>query len=879
MIQYIKIAFTFIFIVGFFQIAQSQVETVKYHLRYNENRCLWEICLVIEKGSATRVLDRAQFNSQISVVIPSTSDFVIEELVMPLQANQNYNGVRPLTWFINNKVVAPQSQIESTFLGIAPVLNPTSFYNNLAEGDTIVLFRASISNLTNCGKEVRFYENGVDPSSEADGMNGGDFSNGFTLGSITQKYRGNIASKLPSAPIITNIQTDCSAGLSISVQNTPLNCHGATSYQWVGPAQFSSNEKNVNIPNANSANNGEYTLHVSDILGCKDTLKIKAQSAPNAGVDGYINCIENGITTLSTLDEGFWRLLHNESIGTAEIVSPQDKVSFVRNFSRTGWYTFERVGETCSDKVRIFVDDKCSCNFDVEIESLSGYEFCGSIENVLLTGDPIPSGKYKWIYKKNNGDYKLAPGLDNQKDFNIIGLGEGQHSFKRINFSEDLSCADTTYAIVLAIKPRINIDEGLKITPCFETDRVQINATGIGSWKLGGNSAGTLNISNPYSTTTEIYNFSAPGLYFMIYTNEICSDTITIDAKPLCGCAVADVAENINLCPDDNLIIHGSCVTGSWTILNNPMGISIDSVKNGDAYISVDRLLAPKSFDALFTVDLGSIILKDTTTITQRPKPIISIGWDFDYCRGSDKVIVTSSGANSNYLWSNGDTNRYTLVSPEVTTHLWLKASNEFGCFNTDTILISVHEKPKGQIQAVYTVNEGEKLVINAGFWTDAVHYEWTGPNGFYSTKKNLVFENAKVEHAGVYTLAVVSQFDCYAYITTRVEVMPSNFDLLKGGESNSDKAPQPIRSRSHDSRISLSPNPAVHHVNVTHDFGVQKIELMSIKGQKLLDVIPTLVEQNSTIIDISGIDSGLYLITCYYHDYIDAKKLLIIRE
>ena len=36
-----------------------------------------------------------------------------------------------------------------------------------------------------------FYRNGIDPDSSADGMEGGDFSNGFTMGGIAQLYQAN----------------------------------------------------------------------------------------------------------------------------------------------------------------------------------------------------------------------------------------------------------------------------------------------------------------------------------------------------------------------------------------------------------------------------------------------------------------------------------------------------------------------------------------------------------------------------------------------------------------------------------------------------------------------------------------------------------------
>jgi hypothetical protein len=52
-----------------------------------------------------------------------------------------------------------------------------------------------------CANNIRLYINGLDPNSEAPGMGGGDFNNGFTMGSANQIYQGNISTNIASIPI------------------------------------------------------------------------------------------------------------------------------------------------------------------------------------------------------------------------------------------------------------------------------------------------------------------------------------------------------------------------------------------------------------------------------------------------------------------------------------------------------------------------------------------------------------------------------------------------------------------------------------------------------------------------------------------------------
>ncbi len=753
-------------------IASAQVDKVKYHLRYNEAVCLWEMCLVIEEGAATAPIHRAQFNSQISIVVPTGSIFTIEKSFMPLQANQNYTGTKPLTWFVNNFLSSPQSQPQSDFIGIAPVLNPTSFFNNIKAKDTIMLFRASISGLSKCSEGVRIYENGKDPDSSAPGMNGGDFSNGYTMGSLDQKYSGNVKTKGPSLPIVKNLMTDCSNGLSISFTTSLLPCHGSNTFLWKGPNGFTTTNQNVSIPNATNANNGEYTLYIADNLGCKDTVSVVANAAPNAGADSYVRCYTSGVGVLQSSTPGEWQILSAESAGTAIIVDVDGLNSEVRSFSAKGFYTFERDNGQCADKVKIYVDDVCNCSAGNIISTVESTEFCGKAEDVKLEGGQLAGDDYLWIYKFNSGNFRLAPGANIFQDYTTLALGKGDHTFRRIYTNQNGTCADTSQAIIITVKDEIST-QGDTVLQCYKDATVNLKAFGDGYWVVNSENPGLLNLSNYLDRNAVVSQFSQPGIYKLIWTNDFCSDTVVIDAKPWCGCFEAKVDESKNLCQGDKIVLNGSCSNGKWDLLGVTTNVAkIDSVVNGNAYLTFDWKTIPNTFKAIFNVEFGPLVLSDTMTLYKRISPNLELGENFDYCRGSEDVIISTAGATNGYLWSNGATSRYILVSPEVTTKYGVIARNDFGCKGYDTVTVFVHEKPKGQLPSSIKMKVGEKLTINSGFWTEAIDYIWTGPNDYYAKKKNLVIENMQFADAGVYTLAVMSAYDCYTYATVRVDVV-----------------------------------------------------------------------------------------------------------
>ena len=152
---------------------------------------MYDMSIIINSGQASTIAQRAQFNCQISIVIPTGESFQIMEEYMPLINNQNYTSTTPTNWGVISAIASPSSQPENDFYAIAPALSPTSFYNDLETGDIVKLFSFKVGSSNMYDPSVRFYENGEDPSDQDGGMNGSDFSNGFTMGGPVQIYNGN----------------------------------------------------------------------------------------------------------------------------------------------------------------------------------------------------------------------------------------------------------------------------------------------------------------------------------------------------------------------------------------------------------------------------------------------------------------------------------------------------------------------------------------------------------------------------------------------------------------------------------------------------------------------------------------------------------------
>lgn len=168
---------------------RAQVTSVDYILEYNCATNLYEVKLKVLEGSATTIAERAQFNAQITMVLPTGTNFEITELVNPIKNNQNMDGTEPTTWLIGNPLVSPVEDPMHDFYPISPIISTASFYNTLETNDEPILFICKIGNSTEYNPEYRFYNNDTDVKFTTPGS--GNYSNGFTMGGPIQLYQGN----------------------------------------------------------------------------------------------------------------------------------------------------------------------------------------------------------------------------------------------------------------------------------------------------------------------------------------------------------------------------------------------------------------------------------------------------------------------------------------------------------------------------------------------------------------------------------------------------------------------------------------------------------------------------------------------------------------
>ncbi len=175
-----------LFILFFTTSVFSQVTKVDVVMEYNKVEKVTDVYLIVIQGYTKDRKDRIQFNSQITIKVPKNKKFEIAKSYNPLQNNQDKDSDTPCIWNIEKPTKSPQADPKFDYYAVTPKTIPTSFYNDLMQGDKVKLF--SIDNGGKKLKKMAFYQRGIDPDEMAAGMQGRDYTLSICIGGIEQDY-------------------------------------------------------------------------------------------------------------------------------------------------------------------------------------------------------------------------------------------------------------------------------------------------------------------------------------------------------------------------------------------------------------------------------------------------------------------------------------------------------------------------------------------------------------------------------------------------------------------------------------------------------------------------------------------------------------------
>jgi gliding motility-associated-like protein len=160
------------------------------------------------------------------------------------------------------------------------------------------------------------------------------------------------------------------------------------------------------------------------------------------------------------------------------------------------------------------------------------------------------------------------------------------------------------------------------------------------------------------------------------------SVTITVND---CGGCIVTATNSGNICESETVNLFATSIAGATYSWTGPNGYT--SLEQNPTNISLPT--TPGSYVFTVTVNDNGYECTSSTTVVVHPNPIVDAGSDLSICAG-ESVILIASGATT-YSWTNGVINGETFI-PVTTTNYTVTGTNEFGCTDTDDILITVSE-------------------------------------------------------------------------------------------------------------------------------------------------------------------------------------------
>ncbi|MDH7516050.1 MAG: VWA domain-containing protein [Bacteroidota bacterium] len=240
--------------------------------------------------------------------------------------------------------------------------------------------------------------------------------------------------------------------------------------------------------------------------------------------------------------------------------------------------------------------------------------------------------------------------------------------------------------------------------------------------------------------STRFLNVSRAGKYWYIATGEsgciLYSDTVEIsEPSP----PVVTPRGPILLCEGRSVILDAGPGYVTYTWSNGRQGRFLDVSTTGDYFVVV--------------MDSANCVLRSSpvrVTVLRNLSPAVTALGSTVFCEGDSVTLVADEGYDE-YLWSNGDTTRTTVVRTAGSYTVTVRLAG--GCSGTSQpVAVTVHPAPKPAVTAhgPTEICAGDTLLLEAD--SGYVSYLWSS---------NATTRSIRVTAAGVFTVRVVDTNGC----------------------------------------------------------------------------------------------------------------------
>jgi gliding motility-associated-like protein len=197
-------------------------------------------------------------------------------------------------------------------------------------------------------------------------------------------------------------------------------------------------------------------------------------------------------------------------------------------------------------------------------------------------------------------------------------------------------------------------------------------------WQFDDPLSGNSNTSSSFAPS---HLYTTLGIYFPKLIIYKCAGNDTITKRIWVGQVNTFLGTDTTLCLGDSLRLSGTAP--------HPIATYLWNTGTTDSILTV---LSSGQYWVRVTLD--TCIYTDTININFNPSPLaFSLGSDTTICEGTTVTLSPDTQQpNVSYLWSTGNTIMQQPV--QQANKYWLKISNQFGCYKTDTVNINLNPVP-----------------------------------------------------------------------------------------------------------------------------------------------------------------------------------------
>jgi gliding motility-associated-like protein len=536
-----------------------------------------------------------------------------------------------------------------------------------------------------------------------------------------------------------------------------LNAPTASSYTWSGPGGFTSNLQNPTSPGATTGMTGTYTVIVS-ISSCTAmaTTNVLVNPLPIPNIlsnspvcaGQAINLTGSGGATYTwTGPASFNSNLSSPSIGSSSVSNAGNYVLTVMDAN--GCVNSTNANVIVNPLPTIVVNNPITC------------------ENTSINLTANGASTYTWSGPVGFNSTSQNPSITTAQLNNT-----GAYTVIATDANGCVNTAIANASVIALPIPNANV-----AGPVCVGGTLLFTGSGGSTYNWSGPNSFSSSSPNPNISSASL---AAGGVYTLLVTANTCTASTTVSAivNPL---PVPNIITNSPLCVGAALNLTGSGgVNYSWsgpggfTSTNQNPNIPTTALSNGGNYV-------------LTVTDANGCSASTNANVVVNPLPT-PVANGVNLCENNNGNLSASGGTSYNWSGPGGFTS--TQQNPLITNVQMTNAgqytvvvTNSNNCSNTAVTTVIVNPAPIPNIVTNSPLCVNNVLSMSG---TGGVTYQWSGPNGFFSTGSTATLNASSTAYSGNYNLTVTDANGCTASTSAPALIHPIpnvglNADYTKG--------------------------------------------------------------------------------------------------